>query len=90
MIYINDSYDDAPDAVCAVMATVGASEWRHPALALSGTNPTPNYAGQLIVNHIEDYGFLRYEMGYAAAVSVVLLLMVYAFSKFFGKMFRED
>lgn len=33
-------------------------------------NPTPGYAAQLIVNHIEDYGFIRYEMGYAAAVSV--------------------
>ncbi len=29
-------------------------------------------------------------MGYAAAVSVVLLLMVFAFSKFFGRLFRED
>lgn len=74
----------------AVMAIVGAFQNGAIGVQLSGTNPTPNYAGQLIVNHIEDYGFLRYEMGYAAAVSVVLLLMVYAFSKFFGKMFRED
>ena len=74
----------------AVMAIVGAFQNGAIGVQLSGTNPTPNYAGQLIVNHIEDYGFLRYEMGYAAAVSVVLLLMVYAFSKFFGKMFREN
>lgn len=74
----------------AVMAIVGAFQNGAIGVQLSGTNPTPNYAGQLIVNHIEDYGFLRYEMGYAAAVSVVLLLMVFAFSKFFGKMFRED
>ena len=33
------------------------------------------------MNHIEDYGFLRYEMGYAAAISVVLLLIVQLFSK---------
>jgi multiple sugar transport system permease protein len=45
-------------------------------------NPSPGYAAQLIVNHIEDYGFLRYEMGYAAAVSVVLLLIVQIFSAF--------
>ncbi len=45
-------------------------------VARAGSNPTPQYSGQLIVNHIEDYGFLRYEMGYAAAVSVVLLVMV--------------
>jgi multiple sugar transport system permease protein len=50
-------------------------------VALSGSNPTPEYAGQLIVNHIEDYGFIRYMMGYAAGVSVLLLLLVYLISK---------
>jgi multiple sugar transport system permease protein len=50
-------------------------------VALSGSNPTPQYAGQLIVNHIEDFGFIRYMMGYAAAVSVILLLLVYIISK---------
>lgn len=73
----------------AVMAIVGAFQNGAIGVQLSGTNPTPNYAGQLIVNHIEDYGFIRYEMGYAAAVSVVLLLMVWVFSKLFGKLFRE-
>lgn len=74
----------------AVMAIVGAFQNGVIGVQLSGANPTPNYAGQLIVNHIEDYGFIRYEMGYAAAVSVVLLLMVLLFSKVFGKLFRED
>ena len=74
----------------AVMAIVGAFQNGAIGVQLSGANPTPNYAGQLIVNHIEDYGFIRYEMGYAAAVSVVLLLIVYGFSTFFKKLFRED
>ena len=52
-------------------------------------NPSPGYASQLIVNHIEDYGFLRYEMGYAAAVSVVLLLIVQLFSKVADRLFGE-
>lgn len=42
---------------------------------LSSQNPTPDYAGQLILNHVVDYGFIRYEMGYASALSVVLLAM---------------
>jgi multiple sugar transport system permease protein len=63
----------------AVMAIVGTFQAGAIGVTLSGGNPTPQYAGQLIVNHIEDYGFLRYEMGYAAAVSVVLLLMVLLF-----------
>ena len=65
----------------AVMAVVTTFQAGGIGVALSGTNPTPQYAGQLIVNHIEDFGFIRYMMGYAAAVSVVLLLMVYFISK---------
>jgi multiple sugar transport system permease protein len=34
-----------------------------------------------MVNHIEDFGFIRYLMGYASAVSVILLIMVYAISR---------
>jgi multiple sugar transport system permease protein len=65
----------------AVMAIVSTFTAGSIGVALTGSNPTPQYAGQLVVNHMEDYAFLRYEMGYASAVSVVLLLMVYAFSK---------
>ena len=64
----------------AVMAIVGAFQNGAISALLVG-NPSPGYASQLLVNHIEDYGFLRYEMGYAAAVSVVLLLIVQLFSK---------
>lgn len=73
----------------AVMAVVGTFQAGAIGVALSGANPTPQYAGQLMVNHLEDYGFIRYEMGYAAAISVVLLLVVYAFSKVAWKLFGE-
>jgi multiple sugar transport system permease protein len=73
----------------AVMAVVGTFQAGAIGVALSGTNPTPNYAGQLIVNHIEDFGFIRYMMGYAAAISVILLLMVYAISKITWKFLGE-
>ena len=71
-------------AVIAIVATFQAGAI---GVTLSGTNPTPQYAGQLIVNHIEDYGYLRYEMGYAAAVSVVLLLMVLFLSRLANRLF---
>ncbi|MCX7608399.1 MAG: sugar ABC transporter permease [Anaerolineales bacterium] len=74
----------------AVMAIVGTFQAGAIGVALSGSNPTPQYAGQLIVNHIEDYGFLRYEMGYAAAISVVLLLMVWFFSRLANRLFRSE
>jgi multiple sugar transport system permease protein len=74
----------------AVMALVGTFQAGAIGVALSGSNPTPQYAGQLIVNHIEDYGFLRYEMGYAAAISVVLLLMVLFFSRVATRLFGSE
>ena len=72
----------------AVMQIVGAFQNGQIASLLAG-NPTPGYAAQLIVNHIEDYGFIRYEMGYAAAVSV-LLLIVQIFSTISKRLFGED
>ena len=74
----------------AVMAIVGTFQAGAIGVTLSGGNPTPQYAGQLIVNHIEDFGFLRYEMGYAAAVSVVLLLMVLIFNRVANKLFASE
>jgi multiple sugar transport system permease protein len=74
----------------AVMSIVGTFQAGAIGVTLSGVNPTPQYAGQLIVNHIEDFGFLRYEMGYAAAVSVVLLLMVLLFTRFANKLFASE
>lgn len=72
----------------AVMSIVNAFNMGWIGVTLSGANPTPEYSGQLITNHIDDYGFIRYEMGYAAAISVVLLIIVYAFNllahRFFG------
>lgn len=73
----------------AVMAVVNTFQAGAIGVALSGSNPTPQYAGQLVLNHIEDYGFLRYEMGYAAAVSVVLLLIIYGSSKLIFRLLGE-
>ena len=71
----------------AVMSIVGAFQAGKIGVMLTGSNPTPGYAAQLMVNHIDDYGFTRYEMGYAAAVSVALLGLIYAFSFVARKLF---
>ena len=74
----------------AVMTVIGTFQNGSIGVVLSGgQNPTPGYAGQLLVSHIEDYGFIRYEMGYAAAVSVVLLLIIYGISKIAKRMLSE-
>lgn len=73
----------------AIMAIVNTFQTGNIGVTLSGSNPTPNSAGQLVVTHIEDFGYLRYEMGYAAAISVVLLLAIFFISKFAEKVFSS-
>lgn len=73
----------------AVMAIVGAFNNGGIGVTLAGVNPTPEYSAQLIINHIEDYGYIRYEMGYAAALAVVLLLLVWLMSKLAYALFGE-
>jgi len=73
----------------AVMSIVGTFNAGAIGVILSGTNPTPQNAGQLIVTHIDDYGFIRYDMGYAAAISVMLLLLVYLMGKLAKSLFQE-
>lgn len=76
----------------AIMAIVHTIKSGGIGVQLSGSNPTPNYAGQLLIDHINDYGFIRFELGYASAISIVVLLMCYVLSKFFGYLFapKED
>lgn len=73
----------------AVMAIVSAFSNGAIGVQLSGSNPTPQNAGQLVVNHIEDYGILRKELGMSAALSVILLIIVYIFNRLFTRAFRE-
>src|SRR5690606_17230478 len=61
----------------AVMAIVTTFKSGTIGAQLSGQNPTPQYAGHVLMSHIEDYGAIRFEMGYAAAVSVFLLVMMF-------------
>ena len=38
--------------------------------------PSTQYAVHTIMNHLEDYGGSRYEMGYACAIAVILTLLI--------------
>ena len=60
----------------AVMAVTNAFQQGAIGTMLTGANPTPSYAAQLMVNHVEDYGFIRYEMGYACTIAVFLFLLM--------------
>ena len=51
--------------------------------------PSPGYASHTIVNHLNDYGLIRMEMGRASAIAVLLfLIMIFCnlvFQKFLSK-----
>ena len=48
--------------------------------ALMG-NPSTNYAGHLIIQHLSDYSSVRFQRGYASAISVILFIMMIAMNK---------
>ncbi len=55
------------------------------AISLAGF-PSVSYAGDTIVSHMQDLGTVRYELGYASAVAVVLFLMMVFFRLVIGKL----
>lgn len=55
---------------------------------LSGGHMSVQYSTLTIINHITDYGNVRYEMGYACAIAVVLFLMVLFTKKVVFKLLR--
>lgn len=73
----------------AVMSIVSTFQNGSIGVMLSGANPTPGYAGQLLVTHAEEHAFIRYEMGYGAAVSVTVLILVWCISQLAKKLFVD-
>ena len=43
--------------------------------------PTQDYALQTIMNHLDDYGSMRYEMGYASTIAVFLFALSFVANK---------
>lgn len=52
-------------------------------------NPSTDYSTHTILLHIQDFAFVRYEMGYASAIAIVLfammLLYLFAVNKFLAR-----
>jgi multiple sugar transport system permease protein len=59
----------------AVMSVVGSLQVSDISIQLLGM-PSVLYAGHTIMTHLFDYAFIRFEMGYATAIAVVLFLMM--------------
>lgn len=71
----------------AVMAIVGTLKAGQISVQLTGKPITQQYAGHLIINHVDDYAYQRFELGYASMVSVVLLVIAYLVMRFCYRLF---
>ena len=69
----------------AVMQISSAFSISAIAIELAGF-PSVSYAADTIVSHMQDLGTVRYELGYASSVSVVLFLMMVVFRLLIGKL----
>lgn len=69
----------------AVMQISSAFSISAIAIQLAGF-PSVGYAADTIVSHMQDLGTIRYELGYASAVAVVLFLMMIVFRLIVGKL----
>ncbi len=51
--------------------------------------PSTGYATHTIMNHLEDYGLIRYQMGYACAIAVVLFFLMVTMNAFTQKIISK-
>ena len=72
-------------AVMQITAAFGAGDV---SARLAGL-PSVDYAAHTIVNHITDYGYTRFEMGYASAIAVILFILMVGSNKLVQKMLRK-
>lgn len=54
-------------------------------MALCGY-PSTDYAARTVVTHLFDYGFSRFEMGYASAIATMLFLIMILCNKAIQKL----
>jgi multiple sugar transport system permease protein len=72
----------------AVMAIVNSFAVFQIAAQVAGL-PSPLYAGHTIVAHLYMHGFIHFEMGYAAAIAVLLFGMTYVLGRLSMRLFSE-
>ncbi len=72
----------------AVMSITGSFSVGGVADALVGF-PSPSYASHTIVNHLNDYGLIRLEMGRASAIAVILFFIMIVSNLLVQKLLRK-
>lgn len=61
-----------PQLLYGAISTIVASVGIFPSF---GGFPSPNYVAHTLAAHIQDYGFVRFELGYASAICMVMFFL---------------
>lgn len=72
----------------AVMSITQAFNVCEVTMALCGY-PSTDYAARTVVTHLFDYGYSRFEMGYASAIATILFLMMIVCNKVIQNLLRR-
>lgn len=73
-------------AINAIVASFGVYDI---SVAIAGM-PSPEYAGHTVVAHLYDYAFIRFQMGYASSIAVVLFIITFVLGQICMKIFKSD
>ncbi|MCL2403979.1 MAG: sugar ABC transporter permease [Defluviitaleaceae bacterium] len=72
----------------AILAITGSFAIFEVAVALAGM-PSTNYANHTVVTHLVDFGTIRFEMGYASAIAVVLFATMVGANRLVQRLLRK-
>ena len=72
----------------AIMAITGSFGFGGTVTALCGF-PSVDYAAHTIVHHLDDYGGMRFETGYASAIAVILFVIMIGANMIVKKMISK-
>lgn len=51
--------------------------------------PSTDYSGHTIINHLNDFGMIRYELGYASAIATILFIFMIIANKLVQKILQR-
>jgi multiple sugar transport system permease protein len=73
----------------AIMGAVGTFQVFEQVTSVTGAPISPDYAAHTLVAHLFDHAFIRFEMGYASSVAVILFAITFLLGRLFMKIFSQ-
>lgn len=70
-----------PHLILSVILSITGSFGAETAITVMTGFPSTGYATHTIMHHLRDHGFLRFQRGYACAISVVLFVLCLTFDR---------